>query len=374
MTLSQSYKTLVTSLATLLVLLLMIMWMAGAFDQKIQPGVSDAGAAYSGPALTLALESIPLFEEVTATVQSGQTTEVAAQIQARIQAIHVKSGDHIKPGQLLITLDDQSLKARSAQAAGNLSAVDARLQNARTHFNRTQDLFNKESATLADLESAKADYDSLKAQSASARQALNETQHVTDYSRIKSSFVARVFDRHAEPGDMALLGKTLLTLYDPALLRFEANVREAVAIGLQPGQVLQARIDTLDKSLPVTIAEIVPAAEPTARSVLIKTRTEQQAGLFPGLFARLRIPQGEEQMLLIPEIYLQQAGQLDAVWLLQDGQIVRRFVRVGQRYPEGRIKIIAGLQAGDQVILPTHARTVWSHNRPLPIPNHRPGR
>lgn len=60
-------------------------------------------------------------------------------------------------------------------------------------------------------------------------------------------------------------------------------------------------------------------------------------------------------MLLIPEIYLQQAGQLDAVWLLQDGKIVRRFVRVGQRYPEGRIKIIAGLQAGDQVILPIQA-------------------
>lgn len=355
MTLSKSYKTLVTTVATLLVLLLMIMWMAGAFEQKIQPDVRKSGVQYSGPKLTLALESVPLFEDVTATVQSGQTTEVAAQIQARIQAIHVKSGDHIKPGQLLITLDDQSFKARSAQAADNLSAIDARLQNARTHFTRTQGLYNKESATLADLESAQADYESLKAQSASARQALNETQHVMDYSRITSSFAARVIDRHAEPGDMALPGKTLLTLYDPALLRFEAHVRESVAVGLQPGQVLQARIDTLDKSLPVTIAEIVPAAEPTARSVLIKTRTEQQAGLFPGLFARLRIPQGEEQMLLIPEIYLQQAGQLDAVWLLQDGQIVRRFVRVGQRYPEGRIKIIAGLQAGDQVILPTQA-------------------
>jgi len=353
MILSQPYKTLVTSLATLVVLLLMIMWMAGAFDEKIQPGASESGAAYTGPALTLALESIPLFEDVTATVQSGQTTDVAAQIQARIQAIHVKSGDHIKPGQLLITLDDQSLKARSAQAAGNLSAVDARLQNARTHFTRTQGLYNKDSATLAELESAKADYDSLKAQIATARQALNETQHVTDYSRITSSFAARVIDRYAEPGDMALPGKTLLSLYDPSSLRFEAHVRESVAVGLQPGQVLQAHIDSLNQSLPVTIAEVVPAAASAARSVLIKTRAEQQAGLFPGLFARLRIPQGEEQVLLIPESYLQQAGQLDAVWLLQDGQIVRRFVRLGQRYADGRIKIIAGLQAGDQVILPT---------------------
>lgn len=353
--LSKSYKTLITMGATLLVLLLMIMWMAGAFEQKIQPGVSDSAARYSGPTLTLALERMPLFEDVTATVQSGQTTEVAAQIQARIQAIHVKSGDHIKPGQLLITLDDQSLKARSAQAAGNLSAVDARLQNARAHFTRTQGLYNKDSATLAELESAKADYDSLKAQLAAARQALNETQNVADYSRIKSSFAAQVIDRYAEPGDIALPGKTLLSLYDPSSLRFEAHVREAVAVGLHSGQVLQAHIDSLNQSLPVTIAEIVPAVEPAARSVLIKTRAEQQAGLFPGLFARLRIPQGEEQVLAIPESYLQHAGQLDSVWLLQDGQIVRRFVRLGQRYPDGRIKIIAGLQAGDQIILPMQA-------------------
>ncbi|MGY6276054.1 efflux RND transporter periplasmic adaptor subunit [Methylomonas sp. MgM2] len=355
MILSTSIKTLVTSISTLLVLLLMILWMAGAFEQKIQPGIHAAGSRYSGPALTLTSERIPLFEDVAASVQSGQTTEVAAQIQARIKAIHVKAGDSVKPGQMLITLDDQNLKARSAQAGGNLNAINARLQNARSHFNRTQGLYHKESATLADLEMAKADYESLIAQAASARQALTEARHVLHYGRIKATFAARVIDRYAEPGDIALPGKKLLTLYDPAALRFEANVREAVAVGLQVGQVLEARIDTLNKTLPVTIAEIVPAAESAARSVLIKTRVEQQAGLFPGLFARLRIPQGEEQVLLMPEAYLQQAGQLDMVWVLQDGRIVRRFVRLGQRYPDGRIKILAGLQAGDRVVLPSLA-------------------
>lgn len=355
MILSTSIKTLVTSISTLLVLLLMILWMAGAFEEKIEPGLNAIVSQYSGPALTLTPEHIPLFEDVAASVQSGQTTEVAAQIQARIKAIHVKAGDSVKPGQILITLDDQNLKARSAQAGGNLNAINARLQSARSHFNRTQGLFDKESATLADLESAKAGYESLKAQAASARQALNETRHVLHYGQIKATFAARVIDRYAEPGDIALPGNKLLALYDPAALRFEAHVREAVAVGLHPGQVLEARIDTLDKTLPVTIAEIVPAAESAARSVLIKTRVEQQAGLFPGLFARLRIPQGEEQVLLIPEAYLQQAGQLDVVWVVQDGQILRRFVRLGQRYPDGRIKVMAGLQAGDQVVLPALA-------------------
>ncbi|OQK15147.1 hypothetical protein AU255_19035 [Methyloprofundus sedimenti] len=353
--LSNSFKTLMASIVTLLVLLLMILWMAGAFEEKIASGINPVVNQYSGPTLTLIPERIPLFEEVTASVQSGQTTQVAAQIQAKIKAIYVKSGDSIKAGQLLVSLDDQNLKARRAQAAQNLNVINARLQQAKSHFTRTQNLYAKESATLVDLEAAKADYESLKSQLLSARQALNETQYVLDYSQIKATFAARVIDRYAEPGDIASPGKTLLSIYDPASLRFEAHVRESVAIALKPGQVLEARIDTLDKTLPVTIAEIVPAADPGTRSLLIKTHDEQQTGLFPGMFARLRIPQGDEQVLLIPEGYLHQVGQLDVVWVLEGGQPVRRFVRIGQGYPDGRIKIIAGLKAGEQIILPKQA-------------------
>lgn len=355
MILSNSFKTLMASIVTLLILLVMILWMAGAFEKKIESGINPVVNQYSGPTLTLVPERIPLFEEVTASVQSGQTTQVAAQIQAKIKAIYVKSGDSIKAGQLLISLDDQNLKARRAQAAQNLNVINAHLRQAKSHFTRTQNLFVKESATLVDLEAAKADYESLKSQLLSSRQALIETQHVLEFSQIKATFAAQVIDRYAEPGDIASPGKILLSIYDPASLRFEAHVRESVAIGLKRGQILEARIDTLDKTLPVTIAEIVPAADTGTRSLLIKTHDEQQNGLFPGMFARLRIPQGDEQALLIPEVYLHQVGQLDVVWVLEDGQPVRRFVRIGQGYPDGRIKIIAGLKAGEQIILPKQA-------------------
>ncbi len=358
MILSNSFKTLVKSVVTLLLLLLIILWMAGAFEEKIGPGINASSTQYSGPTLTLIPESMLLFEDVTATVQSEQTTEVAAQIQARIKAIHIKSGDRVTVGQVLITLDDQNLKARRAQADGNLSAIGARLQRAQSHFNRTQNLYAKDSATLVDLEMAKADYESFKAQLTSAQQVLNAAQHRVDYSQIKATFAGRVIDRYAEPGDIALPGKKLLSIYDPKALRFEAHVRESVAVGLKLGQVLEARIDALDITLPVTISEIGPAADHGARSLLVKTRAEQQPGLFPGMFARLRIPQGEDQVLLIPQNYLHQVGQLDVVWVVQDGQIVRRFVRLGQSYPNGHIKIIAGLTAGEQIIPPKQALSV----------------
>lgn len=329
--------------------------MAGAFEDKIEPGINEPSDRYSGPTLTVTPTTVPLFEEVTASVQSQQTTDIAAQIQARIKAIHVKSGDSIEPGDLLITLDDQNLRAINAQAQNNVNALNARLNSAKSHFNRTLGLYNTESATLADLETAKADYESLKAQRAAAQQKLNETRHVLDYSRITATFAARVIDRYAQPGDIALPGKKLLAVYDSASLRFEAPVRESVAVGLKVGQILEAHIDALNKAMPVTIAQIVPLAEPGARSVLIKTRAEHQPGLLPGMFARLRIPQGEEQVLLIPQDYVHQVGQLDVVWVAQDKQIIRRFVRLGRTLPDGRVKVTAGLTAGEQLIAPARA-------------------
>ena len=350
MTLRKPVKTFATSIVALLILLSLILWMSGFFGHKLKPGIIKPPIPYTGPTLTVALEQIPLFEEVTGSVQSRQSIDIAAQIQALIKSINVKSGDMIEPGQILITLEDIDHQARIAQAVATLDSINARLLSAESHFKRVQNLHSKHSATLAQLEAARADYQSLKAQLSAAQQVLKETRHIAEYSKIKATMTARVIDRYAEPGDIALPGKKLLSVYDPESLTIEAYVRESVAVGLAVGQTLEARIDALNKTMPVTIQEIVPVANTSARSVLIRTHAKQQAELMPGMFARLRIPQGEEQVLLIPRNYVHQAGQLDVVWVLQDRQSVRRFVRLGRSYPDDRVKVITGLNAGDKLI------------------------
>ncbi len=355
MRLPDNLKTLLLSLLTLLILLVMILWMAGTFEHKIAPAINAVSEQHVGSTLTVALEPIALFEEATGSIQSKQATDIAAQIQARVKAIHVKSGDLIKPGQLLITLDAETLQARSAQANENLNAISARLVSAKLHHDRTRELYGKESATRAALEQAAADYQSLKAQYAAAQQSLNEARHIQDYSQIKAGSAARVIDRFVEPGDVVSPGMKLLAVYDPQALRIEAYVRESVAMGLSIGQTLEARIDALDTTLPAVITEIVPSANPGARSVLIKTRIEHRPDRVPGLFARIRIPQGEERILAIPQAYIRQVGQLDLVWVLENKQFNRRFIRLGRTLADGRISVISGLSAGEKLILPEDA-------------------
>ena len=272
---------------------------------------------------------------------------------ARIQKIPVKSGDWVKPGDLLVELDSRDLVSRTAQAQGHLNSIHARLLQAETHFHRTQNLYQKESATRANLESANADYDSLKAQLNSARrQALREAETNQSYSRILAASPGRVIDRLAEPEDMAVPGVKLLALYDPASLRIEANIHEELAPKLSVGQTLEAYVDALQKSTIVKIEEIVPATDPNSRSLLIKAGIDDKSNLLPGMFARIRIPVGQAEQFSIPAHYVKQVGQLDVVWVLNEQMPERRFVRLGKFVNGNHIQVLSGLTDGEKLIDP----------------------
>ena len=348
-------KTFAVPLLTIVGLLLMIMWMAGAFNDKIEPGEISVGTSYTGETYTIASALSQQQEDVPATVRSKQTTSVAARILAPIKAIHVKAGDTVKKGDLLIELDNRNNRANVAQSKANINSIRANLSQAESHYKRTKNLYSKESVTKAQLEQASASYRSLKAQLASAKQQLTSSKTTSSYSQIKAHFAARVIDRFAEPGDLASPGVKLLTLYDPNSLRIDANIRESLALTLSIGQKLEAYIPALKTTINATIEEIVPAADPGARSFLIKSKVDHQGKLLPGMFARIRIPAGEKKQLLIPASYVKQMGQLDVVWVLENNKAMRRFIRVGQKTGEN-ILVISGLTSGEKIIAPENIK------------------
>ena len=338
-------------LLTIAGLLLAIMWMSGAFDTKIEPGETASTTSFKGKTLILKTAITDLHEDVPATVRSKQTTHVAARILAPIKAIHVKAGDTVKKGDLLIELDNRNNRANVAQSRANVNSIRAKLLQAKSHYTRTKNLYSKESVTKAQLEQANANYDSLKAQLVSARQKLASSETTSSYSKIKASFSARVVDRFAEPGDLASPGIKLLTLYDPTSLRIDANIRESLALTLKIGQPLETFIPAMNKTIYATIEEIVPAADPGARSFLIKAKIEHNGELLPGMYARIRIPAGKAEQLLIPVDYVKQMGQLDVVWVLENNMAVRRFIRIGQNTGDN-ILVISGLSEGEELVSP----------------------
>jgi len=87
--------------------------------------------------------------------------------------------------------------------------------------------------------------------------------------------------------------------------------------------------------------------------------------LLPGMYAVVEIEGESRRALSIPEEALNTVRQLDSVWVFDDNKgLRRRFVRSGEE-KDGRIEILAGLQAGERVVLSTDRVPMQQTDVPL---------
>ncbi|MCB1841908.1 MAG: efflux RND transporter periplasmic adaptor subunit [Halioglobus sp.] len=336
--------------AAIAALLLMVAWMAGSFDTRVPPARAAPASAAPEDAVAVVERRLALFEAVPATVEAKEATMISSRLLARIERVMVRAGDTVQEGQVLVELESDDLATRVSQAQANVQSVRARLTEARQALERATDLSRRGLLARADLDRARANHDALVASLASAEQALKEADTALGFARIRAPIGGRIVDRLAEPGDTVQAGTPLLALYNPLSLRVEANVRETLALALEPGQTLKVTIPSLNSERVAVIEELVPAGNTGSRSLLVKCRLEHGSSLLPGLYARLQVPAGEATALLIPAERVAQVGQLDIVWVATDQGIQRRYVRIGRALADGMVEVVSGLATGEKVI------------------------
>ena len=344
-------KKIILPITTLILLLIMVAWMAGSFSNKVGPGVQTKPALIITDTVAVVRRNVPLIEPVPATIEAKQATIISSRILSRIEKVHVRAGDTVKKGQLLIELEKSDLQSRVSQSKSQIRSVKARLTEAEQSLRRAKELTKTGVLAAADLDKAQANHDAYMADLSSAKQALNEAEAAISFSRIRSPINGRVVDRFAEPGDTAQPGIQMLSLYNPLSLRVEANVRETIALSLTLGQKIDVSIPAKNLTLKSEIDEMVPAGNSGSRSFLIKSSLDYTEGLLPGMYARMNISAGIQSLLLIPENRVAKVGQLNVVWVFANGQVERRFIRTGKTFEGGLIEVITGLNEHELLLV-----------------------
>lgn len=347
---NQTMKKFAVACAAIAILLLGIAWMAGIFTEKVAPQNSSLEQVHPKETLTLTATPIAHFESVPAGIYAKDATLIASQVMARIEKVHVKAGDSVAQGQTLVTLESKGVQAQVAQAKAQVSAIGALQTEAAANLKRTIELRQQGLASSVDLDRANALSAQRDAELIAANQRLNELKANLEYSEIAAPISGRIVDRMAEAGDMAIPGQTLLSLYNPFTLQVEANVRESIAVQLKVGQEVLIKVDALGTESTVNISEIVPAADPNARSFIVKANLNFSERLMPGMFIRLLIDLGEERRLMLPQHYVSHFGQLESVWVVTDNGVQRRIIRTGNIRGDS-VEVISGLIEGEKLTL-----------------------
>jgi RND family efflux transporter MFP subunit len=328
-------------------------YLSGFFEEKISYDFSGVVPAEdTGRVFTVEVTAETLIEETAGTLRAKVETVISPLITATISSISVWAGDEVKAGEVLVSLDSRELQARVDQARQAVVAARARLIQAEKEFKRIERIFKADPGAVS-----KAERDRIQTGLSTARAELvglkrfeDEAKTALSYSKLTSPIAGRIVERYADPGDTARQGVPVLRLYDPTTLRLETNVRESVASKLKENQSLTAMINALDKKCPGIVDEIVPSADPGSRTFLVKVSLTNDAGLYPGMFGRLLIPIGQVAKIYIPLKAVTQVGQLDFVIVKTELGAVRRYVRLGETGPDGRVVVISGLTPGEQVL------------------------
>lgn len=329
----------------------LLLYLAGKFSPKVPLTQATTNPATAPAQLATArLVEIPLTETAVGSIRAVHETTLAAKLTARVLSANLKAGQTVRQGEILIELDSKDLNARLLQAKAALASAEAQRSQAAVDEARLGKLVGGGIVSQQEYDKAVTVLKSATAEVQRLHEVINEAQAVLDYATIRAPIAGTIVDKKVNVGDMVMPGQVLLTLYDPQHMQLIASVRESLAQRLKVGQAIGVRVDVLAKTCGGEVSEIVPEAQTASRSFQVKVIGPCPPGIYTGMFGRLIIPTGTEQVLLIPRQAVRKVGQVELVEVSSSGQRQRRAVRTGRVLGE-EVEILSGLKSGEQVTL-----------------------
>lgn len=333
----------------------MLLALAGRFHAKVDTDSASApGAGRTvGEATLVAARTIrvPAVETAVGSIRAVHETAVASKLLAKVSEVNVKAGQRVAKDDVLVRLDDADLGARLRQAAAAVDAATAGRNQAKIELERVEGLLARNAAAKIERDRADTALKAAEAELKRAEQARAEAETILDYATIRAPIAGVVIDKKVDRGDTVVPGQVLLTLYDPARMQLVARVRESLTHQLKVGQSIAVQVDALGKTCEGRVSEIVPEAEASSRTFSVKVTGPCPPGIYSGMFGRLLVPIGEQEVLVIPRAAVRRVGQLDTVDVAEGGALRRRAVQLGRDYPDG-MEVLSGLKAGEQVAVP----------------------
>jgi HlyD family secretion protein len=259
----------------------------------------DAGAASAGQAQQLSVSAVPVREgaltatfSLTGTVVPARQANLASVASGTIRTVDVQIGDHVSAGQLLVQIDDSTLRAQLAQDEATLTEARARLHQT-TSMNQGTAL-----TTNSGLRSAQVAFDTASA----------------DYRRNQMLFKQGYISQQAFDKSKSDYAAAQAALQTAQVAAQNANMSNGVSA---------AQADV------ASMAAAVNVDEAAVQTVLTQIGQAAVTAPFDGIVTQRNVDPGS---LASPGTQLVQVSEMDPVFLnvgIPDGDL--KFVRAGSQ-------------------------------------------
>lgn len=319
----------------------------------------DVDATVTPPSVTVSHPTTqPITEhlDLTGTLAASKSVDLVARVTGYLESVNFKDGDFVEAGQLLFVIEPATYEQQ-------LALNQAQLAQAQSEYDRQQGLIKDKATSTSNVEKQLSQRDQAQAQVELAKINLG-------YTRVTAPFAGRIGRRQVDPGNLVGAGEAtkLATLEQlrPIYVNFSLNERDALYLRemmRQRGLEAKASVGKAPVLIGLSSEKDYPHAgvldfadnEISGSTGTIAMRAIFQNDdkiLFPGLFARVRIPLGDPQpMLVIPNSAIGNDQEGDYVFIVDANNVVARRAIVKGPLTSDGCAIRSGLAATDRVVV-----------------------
>ena len=315
-----------------------------------------APAAQALPVQTVAISLSPVAQasEYVATIKSRRSATLQPQVNGRLTGIRAKSGDRVKSGEILMTIDPLFQQAAVNAQQATVQQKKAVLDYNTSEFARQKKLFEAgitsrdvfEQAQQA-YQTSKADYDS------STATGQSQTEQLAYYT-IRAPYDGVVGDIPVHVGDYVSPTTVLTTVDENKDLEAYVYVPTERATQLKMG--LEVDLTDTDGNVleKTNIDFLSPQVDSTVQGVLVKAPVRSGSELLRNAqLVKARIIWNRKPMATVPVLAVSRLGGQSFVYVAkeQNGHLAATQMpvtlgdTVGNNYA-----VTAGLNEGDKVI------------------------
>ncbi|MBO5831134.1 MAG: efflux RND transporter periplasmic adaptor subunit [Alistipes sp.] len=302
-----------------------------ATANKVEAGVLVKSA-------TAELQKVALNETYTSEIKAYKENDITPAVAGlHISEIKVDVGDRVTKGQVLVVMDQTTLKQQEINLATTQDSYD--------RMKPVHEAGGVSDQQIIQLENQ-----------------LNLQKEVVENLRKNSTLLSPITGiitaRNFEAGDL-FAQMPILHVMQINQLKVMANISEQYYTQVKVGQEVNIEVDIFPgETFTGKVSRINPALDATTRTFGVEvTIPNAKERLRPGMYARTTFHLGDRESVLIPDMALQkQVGSSERyVYVIKNGVAEYRLVKDGRRVGD-KIEILEGLSAGEVVATTSFTR------------------
>lgn len=277
--------------------------------------------------------------EFSANTKAWEEVNLVPTSPGRIERVYVEEGSKVRAGQLLVQMDETSLRQARMQIA-----------NQENDYKRYETLHETGAISQQSYDQTKTQLNIQK----------NNLRYLESNARIRAPFSGVITAKNYENGELYSGAMPIVTIANVNSLKAIINVPESFYPLVRRGMRAKVKSDIYSgRTFEATVTKVAPTVNANAHTFETELRIPNGNHLFtPGMFVRATLEMGNAKVMVVPyqSILKMQGSNERYVFLEENGVAKRITVALGSRFDD-QIELISDqIKEGDHLVTTGQAK------------------